>query len=577
MENLPEKVIKFISVYARTSTSNQEDQKTVEAQLSEVYAYAKKHNYVIVKEYIDEGWSGDILARPQLDQLRHDARSKAWQAVLIYDPDRLGRQLLYQQIVIDELKKVEIDILFVTMPPVTNASDKLMFGVRGLFAEYEKAKITERFRIGKVNRVKNNHVLTSEAPFGYDYIINHGKRGNDDYVAGHFEINEREAKIVKSIFSMVYDDHLTLRGVVRELQKQGVKPRKSKREVWNTSTLSTLLRNETYIGTAHWGASYAVVPLNPRVKAGYKKVEKSSRRMRPKGDWYNIFKIPPIIDQVVFDGVAKQLKKNFALLGRNKKNDYLLAGIVFCTCGHRRAGEGPQHGTHLYYRCTDRVYSFPLPPNCREKGVNARIADKAIWQRFKAIVSSPKLLSEQIERWCSHKNDQMRGPIINIELTQKEISKLQTQEDRLAIMYSKEIITQVKFEEYVEPIRKKIKEYEDQILAANLEEKPKSAILLPSTEQVKILAKKAVKGLENLSFITKRLIIREALTKVTASRESLQAYGLVNLNIFNDILCTEYSNGASTINSLNLNNNHVKLFSSYRNCWAAKCGEKHLI
>ncbi len=547
MDNLPEKVIKFISVYARTSTSNQEDQKTVKAQLSEVYAYAKKHDYVIVKEYIDEGWSGDILARPQLDQLRHDARSNAWQAVLIYDPDRLGRQLLYQQIVIDDLKKLQIDVLFVTMPPVTNASDKLMFGVRGLFAEYEKAKITERFRIGKVNRVKNNHVLTSEAPYGYKYILNYGKRGQADYVAGHYEIDEKEEKIVKDIFNMVAEGGLTIRGVVRELQKQGIKPRKSKRGVWSTSTLSTLLRNETYTGTAHWGASYATIPLNSKSKKLYNKIEKTSRRWRPKKEWYLITKIPIIIDKELFDRVGLKLKSNFELLGRNKKNDYLLGGIIYCSCGHRRVGEGPQQGKHLYYRCTDRIYSFPLPPSCTEKGVNARIVDEAIWQRVKKILSSPELLLEQAERWMNNRNKFKSGPLVDIENNKKEILKQQKQEDRLAIMYAQEIISQEKFLEYVGPIREKIKEYEDQILAANLDKAPKSDILLPSMGEIEVFARKMLKGLENLSFSVRQLIIRKVVSLVTASRESLQVTGLINIKELQHVkLFTEGRNRRSS-------------------------------
>ncbi len=555
MEEKSKKVIKFISVYARVSTSNQEDQKTVDAQLSEVRAYANKNNYVIVKEYIDEGWSGDILARPQLDQLRHDARNNMWQAVLIYDPDRLGRQLFYQQLVIDELKKLEIDILFVTMPPVTNASDKLMFGVRGLFAEYEKAKITERFRIGKVNRVKNNHILTSEAPYGYKYILNFGKRGQADYMAGHFVINETEAKIVEKIYKMVDEDGLTIRGIVRELKNQGIKPRKSKRGVWSTSTLSTLLRNETYTGTAYWGASYATIPLNPRRKNSYNKVEKSSRRLRPKDDWYKITKIPVIINKDLFDRVGLQLRKNFELLGRYRKNSYLLVGIVYCSCGHRRAGEGPHKGKFLYYRCTDRVYSFPDKPNCNSKGINARIADEAIWQRVKAIMSSPKLLFEQIERWNREQVEKKSNPHVDIENIRKEIFKEQKQEDRLAIMYSKEIITEEKFLTYVEPIRNKIKEYESQILLANLDNTHKNVILLPSKDEINAFAKKALKGLENLSFALKQLVIRQTINKVIAVPGLLEVYGSINLN----------------------QNYYVKQQIVPRNCRSAKRGEKHLI
>ncbi len=558
MDNLLQKIIKFIVLYARVSTSNQEDQKTIEAQLSEVREFAKKHGYIIVKEYIDEGWSGDILARPGLDQLRHDARERKWDAVLIYDPDRLGRQLFYQQIVIEELKLLDIEILFVTMPPVKNASDELMFGVRGLFAAYEKAKITERFRIGKVNRVKNNQVLVSEAPYGYNYILNKGKRGSEDYVAGHYEINEGEAKVVKSIFEWVADEGLTIRAVVRRLQKLKIPPRKSKKGTWNTSTLSILLRKEVYIGAAYWGASYATVPLNPFKKDIYRKVKKSSRRTRPKDQWYKITSVPAIIkDKDLFERAGLQLKKNFQLLGRNKKNNYLLAGVIFCICGQRRAGEGPQHGKHLYYRCDDRVNCFPLPRTCAEGGINARIADEAVWQRIKMIMSSPELMNKQIGTWLKKKeiNNKNLDSTIDTKDTQKEMNKLQTQEDRFAKAYSKEIISLEKFEEYTAPLREKIHGFKKQIIKAYLEKTPKNEILLPSQGEIESFAKEAMQQLKDLSFEVKRAIIRRLVNKVIASRKTLQVCGTINLSeIFYVFFCSEY-----------------------RNRRPAECGEVHIV
>ena len=77
----------LISTYARVSTARQEEARTIEVQLGTLRDFARERGYTIVKEYIDDGWSGDILARPSLDQLREDAKKKMWQAVLIYDPD----------------------------------------------------------------------------------------------------------------------------------------------------------------------------------------------------------------------------------------------------------------------------------------------------------------------------------------------------------------------------------------------------------------------------------------------------------------------------------------------------------
>jgi site-specific DNA recombinase len=123
-----------------------------------------------------------------------------------------------------------------------------------------------------------------------------------------------------------------------------INPRKSKRGVWNTSTLSHLLRHKVYIGETHWGSSYAVVPEKTTNHEKYKKIKKSSRRKRPEEEWIKI-PVPKIIEPELFEQANKQLKDNFALCQRNKKNEYLLSGMIKCTCGRNRAGEGAGGGT----------------------------------------------------------------------------------------------------------------------------------------------------------------------------------------------------------------------------------------
>ncbi|MCR4334745.1 MAG: recombinase family protein [Patescibacteria group bacterium] len=559
------KEIKLVAVYGRVSTSNQEDQKTIEAQLLEVDAFAKD-KYTIVKKYLDEGWSGDILARPALDQLRQDARKHLWQAVIIYDPDRLGRRLFYQQIVIDELKQLGIEILFVTMPPIKNESDELMFGIRGLFAQYEKAKITERFRIGKNNRVSNGNVLVSEAPYGYSYIPNKGKKGGTDYEVGHFEINEYEANNVKQIFSLVADDGLTLRAVVRKLQESNILPRKSKRGVWNTSTLSTLLRNEAYIGIAHWGKTYGVAPTNPTKNDVYRKVKKSSRRLKPIGEWKNI-KVPAIItDKSIFERAGAQLKANFATLGRFKKNDYLIAGNIWCAgCGRRRTGEGPQYGKHLYYRCSNRVYSFPLPRTCLEKGINARIADEAVWQRLKLLFSSSKLMNEQVEKWLKRKKYGANDSMVDIPLIEREIAKLQAQEDRYQEAHSKDLISIEKLKGYIAPLREKIASFKNQIAKAQAEKGTQEEISLPSQEEIESFVKESTAFFENtnLNFQSKRTIVKRILEKVTSTQREMQVYGAVEIRPNSLLLYSD------------LDNVNIKFKTGHRHRRITKCRKKY--
>src|SRR3989338_8368843 len=166
---------KLIAIYGRVSTSNQENEGTIETQLSAVKDFSQKNGYTIVQEYLDNGWSGDSIVRPALDQLRMYAKKKIWEAILIYDPDRLARRYSYQELIMDELREAGIEIIFVTISAPKNSEDKILHGVRGLFAEYERAKISERFRLGKVRKVREGHILTTEAPYGYTYIRNNKK------------------------------------------------------------------------------------------------------------------------------------------------------------------------------------------------------------------------------------------------------------------------------------------------------------------------------------------------------------------------------------------------------------------
>ncbi len=54
--------ITLIATYARVSTARQEEERTIEVQLGALRDFARERGYTIVKEYVDDGWSGDILA-----------------------------------------------------------------------------------------------------------------------------------------------------------------------------------------------------------------------------------------------------------------------------------------------------------------------------------------------------------------------------------------------------------------------------------------------------------------------------------------------------------------------------------
>ena len=515
-----QKINKLIAVYGRVSTSNQENEGTIETQLSAVNEYAQDRGYVIAREYIDNGWSGDSIVRPALDQLRVDARKKIWEAVLIYDPDRLARRYSYQELVMDELKEAGVEVIFVTVTAPKNSEDKILYGVRGLFAEYERTKIAERFRLGKLRKVKEGHILVSEPLYGYRYI----PKVNDKH--GYYEINEEEAKVVRMIFTWIAEEGLNIRSVVKRLQEQEIKPRKSKRGVWNTSTLTTMLRNKAYIGEARWGSSYAVVPKNPIKKERYKKIKKTSRRTKPESEWI-IIPVPVIIDKELFLRTRKQLKTNLQSCKRNTRNEYLLTSKIYCTCGRRRCGEGPQKGKYLYYRCNDRIMSFPLPRKCKEKGINARISDKLVWDKIVKLMCSPELLMKQANRWFNSQKVKTQSSVGDVGIINEEISKLKGQTDRYNKAYGAGVISMDQLKEYVTPINKRISVLQSQVLQAKQKENQISSVVLPDKKDLETFSEGVRKVLENLSFSLKKNIITNIVDKIVGDQQQLKIYGYI--------------------------------------------------
>lgn len=535
---------KLAATYGRVSTAGQEEEQTIGTQEYAMRKLAEEYGYSVVREYKDEGWPGDTLARPDLDKLREEAKRGTFEAVIIYDPDRIARKLAYQQLVMDELQDAGIEIVYVTTPTPKNHEEKIMHDFKGLFAEYERAKIAERTRLGKVRKARDGHIITSAAPYGYQYVRK-GEHGH-----GYYEINEEEARAVRKIFSWVADDGLTVRNLVYKLRDEGIQPRHNKNGVWSTSTLSTLLRNKTYIGEAHWGSTYAVKPENPQNKERYKKIKKSSRRHRPENEWITI-PVPAIVDEDTFYRAQKQLDRNKELSKRNKKNKYLLANRIYCVCGSTRTGEGPKKG-HRYYRCSDRVNSYPLPRSCYEKGVNANHADKKVWQRIARLMSSPDLMRKQIQRWADNRKSKSSEAGEDEQVLQNEIDKLKKQEDRYMKAYGEEAITLEKLKEYTSQIREKISDLENRIQKAREDAEAQRELDLSNEREIEQFAAEAKQALKSLHFEQKRDIVLSVIDKIIATQTKLHVYGFIPVE-------------------------NVKFHTEHRYCWSAKRREVDLV
>jgi site-specific DNA recombinase len=154
-----------IALYARVSTARQEERGTVGSQLELLRAAAHADGHDVVAEFVDDGYSGARLDRPALDRLRDAAQAGALDAVLCLCPDRLARAYAYQVLILKELERFGVPMRFLDGPaPGDDPQAKLLVQVQGVIAEYERAKIAERYRRGKLHRARAGDVFFGRSP-----------------------------------------------------------------------------------------------------------------------------------------------------------------------------------------------------------------------------------------------------------------------------------------------------------------------------------------------------------------------------------------------------------------------------
>ncbi len=518
--------MKIAAFYARVSTPGQEKEATIESQIAEIEERAKQDGNIIGQNFrfIDDGWTSELLARPALDLLRDAVKNKAFEILYVYDLGRLSRIFLYQLILKKEITEAGIQIISLHDINAVTPETKFAQDVMGLFHDYERIKIAERFRRGKLYRAKNGVLFGWQAPYGYKYI-----KGKDK-CTGYFEIVPHEAEVIKTIFTWVGKEGLTIRQTIKRLFERNLIPRKSKRGFWSTSTLSRRLRDETYIGTTYYNKSLSVNPQNPLKNKKYKRIQKSSRRWKSKEDWYAINKgIPVIIDKNLFEAVQKQLILNSQFCMRNKKHDYLLSTLIFCTCGRTRAGEGNNNAGQWYYRCTDRVRTFPLPKVCDQKGINSDVIDNEVWKQISRLLTNPDLIKKQAEIWVEKQKTKSKGEEIDRTALEKDIESLAEEEKRYLKAYGEGIITFDKYKELSDEIKLKKAQVMNKI-------NQKTDAVLPSSytielPNIKELCDKMSVVLRKLTFDKKRTIVRKTLESVTTDGQTAKIKGYIPLTV----------------------------------------------
>jgi site-specific DNA recombinase len=288
-----------VGLYARVSTERQQERGTISSQLEALRAAAAAEAHEVVGEFVDDGYSGARLDRPALDSLRDAAEAGVLDGVLCLCADRLARAYAYQVLILEELERFGVSVRFLEGPAHgDDPQATLLVQMQGVIAEYEKAKIAERYRRGKLYRARAGEVLFWRISYGYRRVV------SAEGGPARLEVFEAEAQVVREIFCAYVERGLSVRQIAFWLRDRGIRSPTGK-PIWQTSTIDRLLRNESYIGTMYYNRYESVEGVGPR-GARYRKTR---QRERPREEWIAI-PVPAIIDRDTFERVKHVTRDN---------------------------------------------------------------------------------------------------------------------------------------------------------------------------------------------------------------------------------------------------------------------------
>jgi site-specific DNA recombinase len=430
--------MKKAAFYARVSTTAQEKDRTVESQIVALKRQVAAAGDVLVKEYVDDGFSGAKLDRPAMDRLRNDLKTNLFDAIYFLGTDRIARDVVYQNIIIGEILKHGKQLVVGGRDFTKSPENDFTLTVLGAASQLERAKIIERNTRGKMHCLRQGLIHSNgHNTFGYEYVPKSQGR------AAHCRINEREAKVIRHIFKAYAEENLGWAKIVRRLEDRGILTKTGKK-LWDTEKLRNILRNSSYAGIKYFNSRYnekkSTDPLRP-VKYGRK-------IYRDKSEWIPI-KVPAIVTQKLFDKAQARLMASKNTY-RGPSERRLLSGMVDCgQCDRffvsyyrtyrdpRR--EDPETVLHKRaYRCSrigqQRMHSKKVSFEwCRNPEVLTHLLDGSVLDIIRETMTDPVELAKWVDLPKNANHARTEKKLKDIEL---RMGRLTTERKRTIDLYA---------------------------------------------------------------------------------------------------------------------------------------------
>jgi site-specific DNA recombinase len=396
--------------------------------------------------------------------------------------------------------------------------------MEGAIAEYERAKILERTRRGKLHKAQRGAPVGGRAPYGYKYILGDKNKRLD----GYYEIVPEEAEVVRRIFRLLTRDRMSVRGIAMELTRRGIPPQRGKH--WRTSSIHRILRNATYYNCRiRYNWSMSVEPEDGNNGNRYRRRKNVSRRVRPENDWVWI-PLPEslrIIDEKTFQQAQRQLGVNGQQSSRNTKHEYLLSKLLKCgNCDSPLYGSSC-HGK-LYYVCGNRARTFPLKKECPVGAFKAEPLESAVWAKVCDVVADPELILSQMGKMQANARRGQAAAHSELEKMERAIAAAALEEGRLLDAFREKVISMDQLRDQIGKVNEKKTRLaaEKQSILTRLDGGAPATLGRDDAAEYCKLVQKRLAGL-NGDFEAKRRILGLLVDKIVVQGKRVRIKGII--------------------------------------------------
>lgn len=315
-------------------------------QRAAIAGYAKAHGFKVIREYADEGISGDATEkRIAFQRMIADAPAGQFKAILAWDQSRFGRFDIYEGgFYIFPLRSAGVYLETVADGRINwdDFAGRIVAAVK-MESNHDYLRSLSRNVLRGMLRAADNGKVMWTPPFGYATIDGRCVPTDD-------------AEVVRRIFS----DCLlgkTARQIAVALNNDGIaKPGSG---AWTRNFVIRILKNETYTGVYRWGAGpkgkYSRV-INGEIAAPRDAVPTPTRIVKSH---------EAIVDEDVFREAQEKIAANRTRTSPRKGRAFLLSGLIVCgKCGG--AMYGRDRKGRMVYQCALALVSG----KCQRNTVN---------------------------------------------------------------------------------------------------------------------------------------------------------------------------------------------------------------